>query len=156
MTPVAGEKEEALINSQYNERFAQVDRTGSFIAYEAEATGRRELYLTTFPQAGEIHQVSRNGVEYSMWDPAADRLLFVQSGRMFEVPVTLRPAVSIGQTREVFNERPTRVVLSQFADMMPDGRGFVAVQRLPMSEAPLGMIVVVENWIERFRNARRQ
>ena len=68
-----------------------------------------------------------------MWDPAADRLLYVQAGRMFEVPVTLQPDVH-RESREVFDERPTRVVLSQFADMTADGRGFVAVQRPPMSE----------------------
>ena len=156
MTPAAGAKEEVLVNSIYNERFAQVDRSGSFLAYEAETTGRRELYLTTFPQAGETRQVSRTGVEYSMWDPAADRLLFVQSGRLYEVPVKLRPSVSVGQPRELFDERPTRIVLSQFADLTPDGRGFVAVQRPPLSEAPLGMIVVIENWFQLFGEPRRQ
>ena len=52
------------------------------------------------------------------------------------------------------HERPTRVVLSQTADITSNGRTFVVVQQPPMSEAALGAIVVVENWAERPRGDR--
>ena len=154
MTVVPGQKEQVLLSESFNERIAHVHRSGAFIAFEAEPNGRRELFLTTYPQAAERWQVSRSEVEYSMWHPTEDRLLYVQAGRIFEVPVTLRPTVSIGQPREIFDERSTRVVLDNFAEIAPDGKSFVAVQRPPTGEAPLGVIVVVENWFELFRGPR--
>jgi eukaryotic-like serine/threonine-protein kinase len=153
MTTVPG-TQQVLLNASHNERIAHVHRSGGFIAYEAEPNGPRELFLTTYPEAGERWQISRNGVDYSMWHPTEDRLVYVQSGRIFEVPVTLRPTVAIGQPRQIFDDRSTRVVLDNFAEITPDGNGFVAVQRPPNSEASLGVIVVVENWFELFRGPR--
>jgi len=46
--------------------------------------------------------------------------------------------------------------VGEFSDMTPDGRGFVALQRPTMFEAPRGMIVVIENWSEMFRQPRSQ
>ena len=78
MTVVPGQKEQVLL-SEFNERIAHVHRSGAFIAFEAEPNGRRELFLTTYPQAAERWQVSRSDVEYSMWHPTEDRLLYVQA-----------------------------------------------------------------------------
>ena len=154
LSPASGAVEEPVLNTATHERTARVDRTGSLLAYESEETGRRELYVTAFPRPGEKAQVSTSGLEHFMWDPAADRLLYVQEGRLFEAAITRRPTLSVGRRREVFDERPTRVVLSQTADITSDGRTFVVVQQPPMAEAALGAIVVVENWAEKLRGER--
>jgi serine/threonine-protein kinase len=152
LTPVAGEAEQPLLNGQWNERAPEISPKGDMLIYESEETGRRELYLTTFPDVRGKWQVSNGGVEMSFWHPDGQRILYIQGGHIYEVPVTFSPSVTLGQRQVVLEEANTRALLSQMADITPDGRSFVVVRRPQGEGESLNIITVVQNWFEEFRS----
>ena len=151
LSPAPGQAPQPLLDGAWNERAPQVSPKGDMLIYESEETGRRELYLTTFPGAVGKWQISMGGVDLSFWHPAGDRILYIQGGHIYEVPVTFSPSVTIGQRQVVLEEANTRALLSQLAHILPDGRSFVVVRRPDADGESLNVITVVQNWFEDFR-----
>jgi Tol biopolymer transport system component len=152
LAPVPGETEKPLLSGQWNERAAQVSPKGGLLTYESEESGRREIYLTTFPDVRGKWQVSQGGVDLSFWHPAGDRILYVQGSQVYEVPITVSPATTVsGARRVVLEEAGTGAILSQLVDIMPDGRSFVIVRRPQAQGEALNVITVVQNWFEEFK-----
>ena len=152
LSPVPGEMPQALLNGEWNERAPQISPKGNMLIYESEETGRREVYLTTFPDVGGKWQISTAGTELSFWHPAGDRILYIQGGHIYEVPVTFAPSVSVGQRQVALEEANTRALLSQMAHITPDGRSFIIVRRPQSAGDSLQIITVVQNWYEEFRS----
>ena len=151
LMPAPGATVQPLLNGQWNERAPDVSPKGNMLIYESEETGRRELYLTTFPDVEGKWQVSNGGVDLSFWHPAGDRILYIQGGHIYEVPVSLSPSVTIGERQVVLEEANTRALLSQMAHITPDGRSLVVVRRPEEDGESLNIITVVQNWFEEFR-----
>jgi serine/threonine-protein kinase len=149
LAPVPGETEQPLLTGQWNERAPEISPDGNMLIYESEETGRREVYLTTFPEVRGKWQVSDGGVETSFWHPAGDRILYIQGGHIYEVPVARSPSVSLGQRQVVLEEANTRALLSQMAHILPDGR-FLIVRRPQADGESLNIITVVQNWFSEF------
>jgi serine/threonine-protein kinase len=150
LRPVDGERERPVVASPGNEYKPAIHPTSTFLAYLGADSGRFELYLTRFPDGEGKWQVTSGGVDYAMWTPAGDGLLYAQGGRVMEVPIALRPSVVIGTPRIVLESVPTRALLAPTFDMTRDGKTIVFI-RQPFSagEAP-GTITVVQNWVVEF------
>jgi serine/threonine-protein kinase len=53
-----------------------VSPDGRFIAYDAEVSGRREVYLRPFPSGDGKWQISHGGGYDARWSPGGDELVF--------------------------------------------------------------------------------
>ena len=61
---------------------------GRYAAYVSDETGRPEIYVQTFPDAGERWKVSTVGGQMPMWRPDGKELFYLTfDGRMTAVPV---------------------------------------------------------------------
>jgi len=66
------------IQTPFNENGARFSPNGKLVAYVSNASGRREVYLQSFPQLGTARPVSSNGGEYPEWSGDGGELYFTR------------------------------------------------------------------------------
>lgn len=67
-TPMTGEgKPFPVVQSEFDEPFAQFSPDGKWIAYQGDDSGRDEIYIHPFPGPSTRHQVSTNGGVKVRW-----------------------------------------------------------------------------------------
>ena len=132
-----------LISTSAMEYGAIFHPTGKWIVYQSNESGRFEVFVRTFPQAGSVTQISTDGG----WDPKWSRdgrELFYISGddRMMAVKIETDPRFKAGSPKELFRRKYTDY------DVAPDGR-FVMIEREKGDES--SDLVVVFNWFEELK-----
>ena len=73
---VPGDEPRAYLASATDEYSPRLSPNGTRIIYISEATGSRELWISTFPEAGEPIRLSFEGAGYSRWSPPGDEIFF--------------------------------------------------------------------------------
>ena len=104
---------------------------GRFLAYMSDESGRYEIYVQPYPGPGAKTQVSTEGGQFPIWNPA-DRELFYQVEAERDGDVRLM-AVQYGIDGDTFlPEKPSELFRGPFAmgpraeyDVSPDGERFV-------------------------------
>ncbi len=142
--------ERPIIVTPQNEGGPLFHPSGRLLVYRSAEGGRPELYLTRFPEAQGKWQISNAGGTAPRWSPKGDAILFTESERLIEVPITLQPTVTVGPPRVVLDSNAMRPFLGAF-DLTPDGKSLLMVQRAQAVDQPVGMVSVVLNWVEEFR-----
>ena len=67
-----------LIQTDADERGAQISPDGAWIAYTANTSGRAEVYVQPFPSGGTATQVSVNGGAQVRWRPDGRELFYLE------------------------------------------------------------------------------
>jgi hypothetical protein len=81
----------AVAKSGFEERDGQLSTDGRWLAFASNETGRMEVYVQAFPQAGEKWQVSTNGGMQPRWRRDGRELFFVgANGAMMGATVSTR------------------------------------------------------------------
>ncbi|MBK7875962.1 MAG: protein kinase [Planctomycetes bacterium] len=73
---VASGERRALLSTKFNEGGAQLAPDGRRIAYVSDASGRSEVYLSSFPMEGEALRISAGGGSAPRWSADGRELLF--------------------------------------------------------------------------------
>jgi len=137
-----------------SELYPRFSPDGRFLAYASDASGRFEIYVTTFPAGDRRWQVSVDGGRFPRWSPAGDEIYFVEGGNLMAAPFRARPEVDLGAPRRLLSTRELPYWFSGFGqacyDVTPDG-DFVVVQR--ELELATGA-TLVQNWAELYRRGR--
>ena len=128
-----------------NERSGTFSPDGRWVAYDPDASGRTEIYVSAFPVAHEQIPVSRDGGRAPVWSAKSSELFFLTlDGRLMAAQVGVAKGFKAAVPRALFQ---TPIVTS--ANFHPyavakDGQRFlIPVPR----EAPGSMpITVVLNW----------
>ena len=77
VVPADGQGEgEALMATPYSEVFAMFSPDGRWIAYESNESGRREVYVGSFPAGGGKWQISDEGGSQAVWSRDGRRLYY--------------------------------------------------------------------------------
>ena len=127
----------ATASSEYDARLAP---SGRHLAFTSEETGRAEVYLAAFPNAGVKTRVSAAGGSHARWRRDGRELYFISSDRKL-MAVPIDPSVVPGSPRVLFN------TAGWFDyDVARDGRIIAVVLEVVGAEQPLAVIV---NWRER-------
>ena len=89
--PLGGGQPAPLIQTDADERGAQVSPDGAWIAYTANTSGRPEVYVQPFPSGGTVTQVSVNGGAQARWRPDGRELFYLvpDSRQLIAVPVQI-------------------------------------------------------------------
>ncbi len=123
---------------QVDARFAPDER---WIAFEADPSGRSEIYVRQIGANGIEGQVSPHGGSWPVWNPNGDELLYLGEGSMMSVKVDLSGEPSTEPARALFD-------VDGFArtfDVSADGRRFLMIRR---GEEPAGrQINLTLDWI---------
>jgi serine/threonine-protein kinase len=127
----------------FRERFTTLSPKGRFMAYESDESGREEIYIQSFPDAGLRVQVTRDGGEAPIWAGSSELFYWV-GDRCFAVAVATTPGLEIGEPEALFTSRRFTTNASQEYDVTADGRRIVMV-KIPEASKPREVQVVL-NW----------
>jgi len=147
-----------LVATQAVERMPCISPDGKYIAYTSNESGRIEVYLTRFPEAGGKWQVSTQGGSRPAWDRAGGTLFYTSPTQLMRVDVTTTPSLQLGSPQPVFLLANARVVMgrtSHFA-VFPGGKRFVFICGGGDTESkPHVKITVAENWVSEFKTTKK-
>jgi dipeptidyl aminopeptidase/acylaminoacyl peptidase len=127
---------------------------GRYFAYASFKSGQPRIYLRQFPAGDGEWEIPELRAERINW-PRGGRELFaiVGSGRelpLVAVTVDTQKTPVFGKPRPLFTaSEDTRPMVRGFI-ASPDGKRFLTIQR-QLSQADVGGIVVVQNWLAEFR-----
>ena len=123
---------------------------GRWLAYEGDGSGRREIYVRAFPDAGtRTWQVSARGGIEPQWSADGRELFFLASDRtLMRAPVTAEGDFQAGTPTVLFQTELDSYGIpitgrNQYV-AAPDGQRFLLKQSRP--DAPPPSITVVMNW----------
>jgi len=151
VVPLEGErKPRTFVGTADEETNGDFSPDGRWVAYTSDASGRREVYVASFPDPVRRFRVTSEGGSQPRWSRDGKELFYVRSGQLLAVPVGRNgDDLAFGQDRALF-----RLPLFTFGDsgfdaitrydVAPDGR-FLALLRTDEAPDPL---VVVLNWAE--------
>lgn len=144
-----------VLQSSFDEIEGQFSPDGRWLAYVSDETGRYEVYIRTFPEAGGKWQVSAAGGVQPRWQHDGRELFYVAAdARLMAVPIRLARgarALEAGAPIPLF---PTRLAAgvniatagfqarAQYA-VAPDGR---FLMNIAADEAVTSPITLVLNW----------
>lgn len=70
---------------------------GRWIAFSSDRTGRREVYLTPFPEAEPVTAISLEGGRSPVWNRDGSALFFQSGDDVYSAPVNFRSSYELGQ-----------------------------------------------------------
>ena len=146
-----------IVQTPADDELAEVSPDGHWVAYESNLSGRVEVYIQSFPSAGERWQVSSGGGAQPRWRHDSRELYYVApDARMMAAPIAVRDggrSVDVGTVVPLFRTRiatgsnisiaPT-FLRPQFA-VAADGRFLMNVSLGPPPTAPFSVVL---NWPE--------
>jgi hypothetical protein len=132
---------ELFLGGPFGECFGQLSPDGHWMLYNSDQSGRYEIYVTSYPKPGAIHQVSRNGGREPLWNPKAPEIVYADGNRMYAVNVTLGPEFRAGEPRLLF-EGPYPDMPGLGYDISPDGQRFLMLESKDFSKASTTLTVI--------------
>lgn len=147
----------AVIQTNTYEGRSEFSPDGRFIAYESMQSGRREVYVTTYPDRSRMWPVSAAGGSHPHWRQDGNELYFVNGTSLMRAPVIMKGAgIDIGVATPLIDvalplsglssqiERIFAAVsVANVYDVSPDGQRFLF--NIPLHSAPDAVTLVV-NW----------
>jgi serine/threonine protein kinase len=147
--PMLGErKPREIVHTDDNQVPAEISPDGRWLAYVSGETGRREVFVTSFPDAQGKWQISTNGGDSPRWRPGDGKELFFVAGDKFMTAETSPHGdqFDTGPLRQLFQVRapaPQLGTRSTYA-VTRDGQRFLFNIWDPKAAfTPIGLVV---NW----------
>jgi len=145
-----------LLQSRFTERNGAISPDGRWLAYEANDSGRFEIYVRPYPDVDNgLSVVSTDGGTKPVWARDGQELFYVApSGALMRVGVERGPSWSATKpsvaVKDGYFTNP--VWWGRSYDVSPDGTRFLMIKEGPPSgTAPTESLVVVQNWFEELK-----
>src|SRR5262245_4257885 len=119
-----------LIGTAATENHERVSPNGRWLAFTSNVTGETEIYVTSFPVAGEYHRVSRSGGSDPQWRDDGRELYYVSTDQTFTaVPVQTESTFASGAPERLFRTSFEPFSLQFGSSYAPsrDGKRFLVV-----------------------------
>jgi Tol biopolymer transport system component len=107
-----------LIQTPAQEGCPEFSPDGRWLAYASDESGQPEVYVQSFPEAGEKYQMSTDGGASPLWSKNGKELFYRIDDQLLAV------------------------------DIETDGKRFLMVGQEPFPDAPITQLHVVLNWFE--------
>ena len=151
LLPLTGDRvPRPYLVTPFNEGLATVSPDGHWLAYVSDESGRREMYVRSFPAGGGKWQISTQGGAAPLWARNGRELFFRSGEAVLAVDVTTKPGFSLGKARLLFEGRYLREPDGIDYDVTADGQRFLMIKP---SEGELAAtrFNVVLNWSEELK-----
>ena len=145
-----------LVRSRFTERNGTISPDGRWLAYEANDSGRFEIYVRPYPDVNSgLSVVSTAGGTKPIWARSGQELIYVSpTGALMRVGVTRGPSWSATTPSVVVKEGyfTNPVWWGRSYDMSADGQQFLMIKEGgPDGTAPPTSLVVVQHWVEELK-----
>ena len=150
-------KPELFLKTPYTLSHPVFSPDGRWIAYCSEETGRSEVYVQSFPNAGQKTPISVEGGSEPVWARSGRELFYTEgfaSSTIITMMVTdidTKERISAGRPRRLFSGdyfslRPTRAY-----DVSADGQRFIMAKNVRQDLKSTTQIEIVLNWTDELR-----
>jgi eukaryotic-like serine/threonine-protein kinase len=130
-----------LLGTEFNESEAQFSPDSRWIAYTSDASGRNEVDVRGFPEAGEDFVVSRGGGHSPRWRGDGKELYYISlDGKMMAVEVASGRPFQPGTPKPLFQASGA---LPEW-NVTADGQRFLFAVPVEQTQAPF---TIVTNWM---------
>jgi serine/threonine-protein kinase len=144
-----------LVQSAYIERNGIVSPDGRWLAYEANDSGRFEIYVRPYPDVTSGRWlVSNAGGTQPLWAPNGQELFYISAGALMQVGVSRRPSWSATTPMLLLKEGYRTIPglsSGRMYDVAPDGRRFLMIKEGGTATAAAPRFVVVQHWFEELK-----
>ncbi len=140
-----------LVATPAEELRPEISPDGRWMAYSSDVSGRREIYVRSFPDAaGMPYQVSTTGGTNPMWNPTGKELFYIDAANnMVSVPVIPGAAFQVGQPQVLFAAGGFFLnAFSQEWAVAPNGQRFLMIQG---TTGDAVHVVVVFNFLDELK-----
>jgi serine/threonine protein kinase len=134
---------EPLLDTPFNERWAQFSPDDRWIAYETDESGRTEIYAAPSSQPTAKYRISSGGGHYPRWRHDGQAVLYQDNeGQLQEAVIRIaRDTLDVTSVRPVFASAGW---IGGYAyDLSGDAQKALIVVPMPRTAEPL---TLVENW----------
>jgi len=146
-----------LVQTPFSERNGEVSPDGRWLAYEANDSGRFEIYVRPFPDPSRaVWQVSTDGGTRPLWARNNRELFYLTAtGALMRVGVARGPTWAATTPTKLFEGRygPSSIFNARTYDVSPDARQFLMIKGSAAGDpnaTPASMVVVL-NWFEELK-----
>ena len=146
-----------LVQTPFSERNAEVSPDGRWLAYEANDSGRFNIYVRPFPDVSSGYwQVSMDGGTRPLWARSGQELFYLSAtGALMRVGVAAGATWAATASTKLF-EGPYGASANQSGrtyDVAPDGKRFLMIKAGGSADqTPVpASLVVVQNWTEELK-----
>jgi len=141
------------IVTEFQEGFPKFSPDGRWLAYISNESGRYEVYVQPYPEAGEKITVSTDGGFEPVWSPDGRELFYRIGARVMAVSFQTNPIFRSSRPIELF-EGPyisgsTIAAIATTYDVAPDGEHFLMIEG--GEEEGGNQLHLVLNWFEELK-----
>lgn len=146
-----------LVQTDYNERNAEVSPDDRWLAYEANDSGRFNIYVRPFPDVSSGYwQVSTGGGTRPLWARNSQELFYLNvTGAVMRVGVALGPTWAATAATKLFEGRygASANQTGRTYDVSLDGRRFLMIKPIGPADpsSATASLIVVQNWTEELK-----
>ena len=142
--PLFGDRKPVpFLQTGFNEGQGQFSPDGRWMAYVSDESGRREVYVQTFPASGGKWQISDAGGAYPRWRRDGKELFYVTAGQeLMAVAVQSDSTFQAGGPHALFEPRFFQPVIPY--TVSDDGQRFLV--NTPLEEDNSSPVIVVVDW----------
>lgn len=133
-----------FLQTEFNEGQGQFSPDGRWMAYVSDESGRREVYVQTFPASGGKWQISAAGGAYPRWRRDGKELFYIAAGqKLMAVAVQTDSTFQAGRPQALFEPRFFQPIIPY--TVSADGQRFLV--NTPIEEDNSSPVTVVLNWM---------
>jgi len=126
-----------VLQTPFEETSPRFSPDGKFIAYASDESGRREVYVQTFPAGGGKWQVSTSGGSDPRWRADGRELFYRSDRRLMAVPVSAGASFEAGTPVALFDTKSGAHVFA----VDPSGQRFLILAPLGKSAPPMTVML---------------
>jgi serine/threonine-protein kinase len=149
-----------LLQTKFAERNGSVSHDGRWLAYESDSSGRFEIHVRPFPNAGSGQwQVSTGGGVAPVWAPSGKELFYLgPDGILWRVPVEASGTTwNAGTPTKLLEARyytPRGGNVGRTYDVTPDGQRFLMISTPAATAAMPPSLIVVQHFDEALKRLK--
>jgi len=143
--PLFGDRKPfVVVESSFTEDEPRVAFDGKWLAYTSNESGTYQIYVVSFPAAGQKRQISTLGGTQPRWRRDGQELYFLApDGTMMAVDIRTGAGIEAGVPRELFDSRVEVDPIRDQFGVTADGQRFLIQRPVAGSSTP---IMVVVDW----------
>jgi eukaryotic-like serine/threonine-protein kinase len=137
----------SILESEFAKWTPDLSPDGHWVAYSADDTGRQEIYVTAYPDAGPKITISADGGTLPRWSSNGRELFYRGGNKMMAVEVQTGPTFRAGRPKVLFEGRYSSY------DVSADGQRFLMSKPSAAQQSPPAsdQVTIVFNWFEEMR-----